>query len=112
MLRFVRTNNDFSDTLRKCHFKNKPVPRPQTLTGPKHLRAGRRKGQQAPQIWANRTGVVHQKIGLAEFPVPIIRLMHPGIVKEDNPRPDLYKCRTPGPQWITVSRAPVTVLCN
>jgi hypothetical protein len=40
-----------SDTLRISL-----VPRPQTLTGPKHLRAGKRKGQQAPQILANRTG--------------------------------------------------------
>ena len=53
------------------------------------------KGQQAPQIWVNRSGGVHQKICLTESPVPIIRLMHPGIVTEDDPPPHLTKCRTP-----------------
>jgi hypothetical protein len=49
----------------------KPIDPPLSTSAPEN-----EKGQQAPQIWTNRTGVVHQKIRLAES--PIIRLMRPG----------------------------------
>jgi hypothetical protein len=96
----VKQDGGLPDKLVLNNVKHMDLPR--STSAPENV-----KGQQAPQTWVNRTGVIHQKIRLTESPVPIIRLMHPGIVTEADPRPDLYKVPNPepqGPQWITVSR--------
>jgi hypothetical protein len=135
-------------TDRKWHFKNKPVPRPQTLTGPigsasiptcldepvkqvrglpdklvlnnvKHMDLPLstsppeiEKAQQVPQTCANTTGVFTRR-HVWQNPRSHHQTHTPGDRhgRRSSSAP-LQSAEPPGTQCITVSRAPVTVLCN